>query len=86
MARQTFKTTPRGRTLMKYLDKEPLIFLKREMQETTPEEAAEIWTHIKPYMPIIASRTGMSKNGMQHGHLLRKMQLVEARAKEATAT
>jgi len=81
--KQTFKTTPRGRSLMKYIDKEPLIFLKREMQETTPEEAAEVWAHIKSYLPLVAARTGMSKNGMQHGHLLRKMQIIEARSKEA---
>jgi len=53
------------------------------MQETTPEEAAKVWAHIKSYLPLVAARTGMSKNGMQHGHLLRKMQIIEARSKEA---
>ncbi len=83
MTKQESKLTSRGRTIMKRIEEEPLRWLEKDMQETTPEEAAEIWSHIKLYLPIVAARTGMSKNGMKWGHLLRKMQVIEARSKES---
>ena len=55
-------------------------FIKNLM---TTEEAQKIWGYIKDRLPVVASRSGISSRTLGHLNLLKKMQMVKAKAEEA---
>lgn len=54
----------------------------KELHEMTTDEVNKIWNAIKNYLPYVAAKTGISKNGMRWGVLLRRMQAIETKATE----
>lgn len=54
-------------------------FIKNLM---TVEEAQKIWTYIKDRLPVVASRSGISSRTLGHLNLLKKMQMVKAKAEQ----
>ena len=74
----------RGRALMKALIDTPHIFVKREVEDMTAEEAAEIWGNIKGFESMVAAQAGFSKVGMKWIMLLRKMHWIKAKAEVRT--
>jgi hypothetical protein len=74
----------RGRALMKALTDTPHITVKREVEDMTGEEAAEIWGNIKGFESMVAARAGLSKVGMKWIMLLRKMHWIKAKAEART--
>ena len=77
-------TRERGFRLMKVLTDISPFFVRQEVEEMTPEEAADIWQQIEPFLSEVASRTGNSKSGLKWGVLLRKMQWIKEKAQEVT--
>lgn len=82
MHRGVVQVTPRGRSLLKVLIDTPYIFIKSEVDDMTPEEARDIWSHIKPFFVGVCARASASKVGQQWNMLVRKMSLIERKAKE----
>jgi hypothetical protein len=74
----------RGRALMKALTDTPHITVKREVEDMTAEEAAEIWGNIKDFESMVAVRASLSKVGMKWIMLLRKMHWIKAKAEART--
>ena len=74
----------RGRALMKALTDTPHITVKREVEDMTAEEAAEIWGNIKGFESMVAARASLSKVGMKWIMLLRKMHWIKTKAEART--
>ena len=75
--------TPRGSSLMKVLTETSYLSIKKEVEEMTPKEASEIWSHIEPFFPGVCVMAGASNVGMRWTMLVRKMSLIQRKAEEA---
>lgn len=75
--------TVRGRSLMKVLLETPLVFIRREVEEMTPEEATEIWSHLEPFFQGVCARASARRRDEAWALLVRKMDLIRRRAEEA---
>lgn len=66
---------------MEYLTKTSFLLVKREVDDMTVEEALDIWKDIEPFFVGICARAGHSKAVMEWNMLVRKMNIIQNKAK-----
>ncbi len=73
----------RTREIMAYLSERHYLYIKKEVEEMTQEEAQRIWAAIEENWRYVALRAGNGRSNvrMQWTSLLRKMGLIENKAK-----
>lgn len=67
---------------MEALTRTPHQLVVKEVEDMTPEEAADIWRHIEPYYVGACARAGGSRAGMEWNAVVRKMSLIQEKAEE----
>ena len=72
----------RGLSLMKVLTETPYHFIKREVEDMTPDEARDVWSHIEPFFKGVCARDSATKAGLKWNILVRKMTLIRRKAEE----
>lgn len=83
MALSARAVTFRGRSLMKVLTETPFYLVKRVVEEMTPEEARDVWSHIEPFFAGVCARASPRKRDAWWLILVRKMNLIKRKADEA---
>ena len=81
----TKAVTSRGRSLMRALTETPFPLVKREVEEMTPEEARDIWSHLEQFFAGVCARASTRRRDHKWVMLVRKMDLIRGRAGEAEA-
>lgn len=69
-----------GRNLMQYLTKASYHMIKREVDDMTVKEAADIWAQIEPSWIGVCARAGKGRVGMMWSEAVRKMSLIKDKA------
>lgn len=77
------QATCRGRSLLKVLIDTPYLLVKSEVDDMTPYEARDVWSHLEPFFPGVCARASPRRRDQKWLLLVRKMQLIKRKAKEA---